>query len=237
MVDEPSGNHNYYTEMSQDPDIRAKIFKRVKELSPKTALFLNDYGIITNNNNRFPLYQQLIRELLAAGAPIDGIGLQAHLHLDRVNPVEFKERIEILHQEFGIPIWITEFDWNEEGIAADPEKLKLGRELEDFYRVMFSLEGVEGIMMWGFQRDYFSLVENDLTPNKAGEAYIRLFHEEWRSNMVVPGEQNQFDFRGFRGDYAISILSGDGVLVDDLRFTVDQDTELTCTLTNGQLTC
>ena len=32
----------------------------------------------------------------------------------RVNPVEFKERIEILHQEFGIPIWITEFDWNEE---------------------------------------------------------------------------------------------------------------------------
>ncbi|XP_023333585.1 uncharacterized protein LOC111705317 isoform X2 [Eurytemora carolleeae] len=211
MVDEPSGNHNYYTEMSQDPDIRAKIFKRVKELSPKTALFLNDYGIITNNNNRFPLYQQLIRELLAAGAPIDGIGLQAHLHLDRVNPVEFKERIEILHQEFGIPIWITEFDWNE--------------------------EGVEGIMMWGFQRDYFSLVENDLTPNKAGEAYIRLFHEEWRSNMVVPGEQNQFDFRGFRGDYAISILSGDGVLVDDLRFTVDQDTELTCTLTNGQLTC
>ena len=34
-------------------------------------------------------------------------------------------------------------------------------------------KGVEGIMMWGFQRDYFSLVENDLTPNKAGEAYIR----------------------------------------------------------------
>ena len=26
------------------------------------------------------------------------------------------------------------------GIAADPEKLKLARELEDFYRVMFSLE-------------------------------------------------------------------------------------------------
>lgn len=32
----------------------------------------------------------------------------------RVNPVEFKKHIEILHQEFGIPIWITEFDWNEE---------------------------------------------------------------------------------------------------------------------------
>ena len=28
MVDEPTGNHNFYTDMSQDPDIRAKIFKR-----------------------------------------------------------------------------------------------------------------------------------------------------------------------------------------------------------------
>ena len=38
--------------------------------------FLNDYGIVDDRYGRFNLYQEQIRELLAGGAPIDGIGLQ-----------------------------------------------------------------------------------------------------------------------------------------------------------------
>ena len=50
-----------------DTDIRVKIFKHVKDLSPNTTYFLNDYGIILNKYGRFSLFQEQIRELLAAG--------------------------------------------------------------------------------------------------------------------------------------------------------------------------
>ena len=62
-----------------DREIRQKIFKHVKELSPNTLFFLNDYGIVMNSGGRFQLFQEQIRELLAAGAPIDAIGLQSHI--------------------------------------------------------------------------------------------------------------------------------------------------------------
>ena len=62
-----------------DQEIRQKIFKHVKELSPNTLFFLNDYGIVMNYGGRFQIFQEQIRELLAAGAPIDAIGLQSHI--------------------------------------------------------------------------------------------------------------------------------------------------------------
>ena len=62
-----------------DREIRQKIFKHVKELSPNTLFFLNDYGIVMNYGGRFQIFQEQIRELLAGGAPIDAIGLQSHI--------------------------------------------------------------------------------------------------------------------------------------------------------------
>ena len=67
MVNEGAENHTFFLDHTGDPNIRAEIFKYVKELSPDTLFFVNDYGIILNNYGRFPLYQQQIRELLAAG--------------------------------------------------------------------------------------------------------------------------------------------------------------------------
>ena len=80
MVDQGHDNHTFYIDHSGDPDIRAKIYIHVKERYPATQFYVNDYGILLNNNRRFPLFQQLLRDLLSAGAPIDAIGVQAHLH-------------------------------------------------------------------------------------------------------------------------------------------------------------
>ena len=82
MVDQGEAGHTFYIDHSQDPDIRAKIYSHVKERYPGNMFFVNDYGIITDSHNRFSLYQQLIRDLLAAGAPIDAIGIQCHLDGD-----------------------------------------------------------------------------------------------------------------------------------------------------------
>ena len=79
MVDQGAVPHTFYTDQSGNPDIRAEIHRHVKQRYPGNVFFVNDYGILMDKNGRFSLFQQLIRDLLAAGAPIDGIGLQSHL--------------------------------------------------------------------------------------------------------------------------------------------------------------
>ena len=80
MVDQGDADHTFYMEHSEDPDIRAKIYRHVKERYPDTMFFVNDYGIITDSHDRFSMYQDLIRSLLSAGAPLDAIGVQCHLN-------------------------------------------------------------------------------------------------------------------------------------------------------------
>ena len=79
MVDQGAVPHTFYTDQSGNPGIRAEIHQHVKQRYPDNVFFVNDYGILMDKNGRFSLFQQLIRDLLAAGAPIDGIGLQSHL--------------------------------------------------------------------------------------------------------------------------------------------------------------
>ena len=76
MIDQGSINHTFHLDHSWDSNIRTKVFQRAKALSPDTMLFLNDYGVVDNRSGRFEMYQDQIRELLASGTPIDGIGLQ-----------------------------------------------------------------------------------------------------------------------------------------------------------------
>ena len=66
-------------DQSGNQNIRAEVHKYVKSSYPDNKLFVNDYGILMDRNGRFSMFQQLLRDLLAAGAPIDGIGLQSHL--------------------------------------------------------------------------------------------------------------------------------------------------------------
>ena len=39
-------NNNFYVDGTGDPEIRASMFKRAKELSPDTLLFVNEYGVL-----------------------------------------------------------------------------------------------------------------------------------------------------------------------------------------------
>ena len=80
--------------------------------------FVNDCGIILNKYGRFELYQEQIWELVAAGATIDTIGLQSHIHGEDL--VDVKYHVDQLWDEFQLPILVTEFDWNA-GNAVDME--------------------------------------------------------------------------------------------------------------------
>ena len=141
MVDEGAENHTFYMDHTGDPEIRSKIFKQAKNLSPDTLFFVNDYGIILDKYGRFNLYQEQIRSLLAAGAPIDAIGLQSHIHGDdSVDITAIKYRVDQLGEEFQLPIWVTEFDWNAGHEVDMGDHEYHAEQVDKFYRLMFSHE-------------------------------------------------------------------------------------------------
>ena len=79
MIDQGPNNHTFYMDQSGNKNIRSEIYKYVKSNFPNNQFYVNDYGVITNNQNRFNLFQELLRDLISSGAPIDGIGLQSHI--------------------------------------------------------------------------------------------------------------------------------------------------------------
>jgi endo-1,4-beta-xylanase len=89
------------------PDYIEKAFRWAHAADPKTELFYNDYGIERPGPKAERAFE-LVRDLKAKGAPIDGIGLQ--MHLDRI-PVDvflagYMRRIAGL----GLDVHMTEMD-------------------------------------------------------------------------------------------------------------------------------
>merc|ERR1712126_4142 len=209
----------FFVDATGDPNIRVQMFQKVHEISPNTLTFVNDYSILMWEVNG---YINQIEDLLNKGAPISGIGIQGHLGPELIDLNKVEDYIDKLWDKFGIPIWITEFDWDNPNSNSD-NHAEHATQLENFYRLMLSHEGVEGVLMWGFwdkahwKPDAAIVNGDDFVVNKAGEAYISLFHETFRTNLVLEptleGENLVFGFNGFKGTYDVSIELEDGTMI------------------------
>ena len=76
-----------------------------------------------------------IQGLLADGANITGIGCQGHLGPKDINIEKVEETLDTLWNTFGIPIWITEFDWTN-GHNSNDNHAQHAIELEKFYKLL-----------------------------------------------------------------------------------------------------
>ena len=80
-------------------------------------------------------YIHQIKGLIENGAPINGIGVQGHLGPSSIDLQKVEHSLNKLWNEFGIPIWITEFDWANQNSDSDNHE-QHAIELENFYRLM-----------------------------------------------------------------------------------------------------
>ena len=60
---------------------------------------------------------------------------------------------------------------------------------------------MHGILQWSL-----NILDEDFSPNLAGNAYTELYQREWRSSALVAGSQAGVETRGFRGDYTVRLL-------------------------------
>ncbi len=212
-------------------DFPAALYKRAAQLDPAARLYTNEYSILTLPE-RVEKYATLIEQLKASGAPISGIGIQDHglqrFHIPATTrptsrpeagaargpePDEIYASLERLAR-LQLPITLTEIS-----VASADEELKADS-IDMFYRVAFSHPRVEAIVLWGFwEKRHFkkiqgALVAADWTPLPAGKALDHLLLDEWRTRAEAKaGADGVAVFRGFFGEYDISVKLEDGKTV------------------------
>ncbi len=191
------------------------MFKRAHELDPEAKLFVNEFNILSVDQNfeqvQTDEYVASIRRLLNQGAPIHGVGIQGHIWREDIlaNPGVLKERLDKI-AALELPIWITEFD------VADNNETSCADKLELVYRTAYSHPSVQGIIMWVFwagdswRGPNAGLAHRDWTLNEAGKRYEALM-EEWSTQTSGKTDaEGLLSFRGFHGDYAATVTRTDG---------------------------
>ncbi len=98
-------------------DYIVEAFRAAAAADPDVLLFYNDYGIETEPKRSRVL--RLVEMLRAAGVRIDGIGIQAHLQVDRPPLAEIEASIKAF-AEAGLIVHVSELDvsvlpWREPG--------------------------------------------------------------------------------------------------------------------------
>lgn len=218
VVNEPV--FNQVLQRALGPDAMAEWFRLARRADPAAKLYLNDftmlsYGAVSRGN--VDSFYQNASGLIDRGAPIDGIGEQAHFNSTLVGINDVLARLDRF-EKLGLPIRITEFD-----VASDDPSLQCDY-LRDFFTAAFSHPAVNGIVQWGFWQKHHwkpqaALWAEDWSLRPHGRVYLDLIHRVWHTEQAgrtTPA--GEFVFRGFRGDYEVVVRRGSASITVEIPF-------------------
>ena len=178
--------------------------------NPNARLCVNDYGILDGGYNASTYIMQ-IKNLLANGVPIEGIGCQGHLAMTTESfinsPVRVQKTLDELGQ-FHLPIKITEclFVFDDEHEQA--------KQLKILFPIYFADPDIKAIIMWGFWAgDHWipksAMWRKDWTPRPQAVAYRDLVFKKWWTQINDKADgKGMYKARAFYGDY---LITSDGV--------------------------
>ncbi|MFD5542425.1 endo-1,4-beta-xylanase [Streptomyces sp. NPDC127079] len=129
------------------PDYIANALTWAHAADPAAKLYINDYNVEGVDAKSTALYN-LVRSLKAAGVPIDGVGLQAHLILGQV-PATLQQNIQRF-ADLGVDVALTELDIR---MALPSDSTKLAQQKADFTSVVAACVAVSrcvNVTVWGF---------------------------------------------------------------------------------------
>jgi GH35 family endo-1,4-beta-xylanase len=206
---------------------RAELIKRTfaaaRAANPRAFLVLNDF-------DTSPKYEALIKDCLAAGVMIDAVGIQSHQHGGYWGARRTWDVCERF-AGFGKPLHFTETTilsgevgrrGSGQGRPADgsttPEgEARQAREVEEFYRVLFSHPAVEAITWWDFsdwrawQGAPAGFLRSDMSPKPAYDELKKLIKGKWwTKTAATTGSDGTAEFRGFLGEYRVRVSLPDG---------------------------
>ena len=237
------------TPFYEDDDYVEWSFQTARKHFPENRLMINEEwnALKLPRNNRNPYYMQIERILKNdPDAPIDEIGFQFHAFCERegeselaktmYNP-EYITGILDLFARFGKPIQLTEMTVPAFFNEAEDEEVQ-AELIENLYRLFFSHRAMDGIVYWnlvdgytahaalgdmtrGENRYHGALMRFDMTKKPALKRLEGLFKKEWHSEGLIKNASGQAGFRGFAGDYELSVVK-DGKKFES-KFKLEKD--------------
>jgi len=214
-------------------EVYADIFKRVRELSPETELYLNDYVTLSLNNTgggQYDVLKDRIQELLDAGAPVDGIGFQGHIGGFPNGISSVLGTLDDFYDSFGLTAKITEFDMP----PVVSEELGAAY-LRDFLTAVFSHESMNGFMFWNFwdvatwRNPGTNLFREDWSQTPAGDTFIDLvFNQWWTDESAQTDEDGQLKTRIFKGLHEITYDCGGETITEIIDLKQNETIMISC---------
>jgi len=190
--------------------------------NPRATLLINEYETLANKDAR-KRYDDLLAELKKRNAPLGGLGIQAHEpRQEWFSPEEVWKTFDQLSR-FGYPIHITEFHPQSSGVPITggwrtgnwtPEAQ--AEFTEQFVTLCFGHPAVASVNWWGLSdRNIWlpggGLVDEEYRPKPVYVMLDKLINHTWKTDMAVQTDnQGVISFRGFFGEYEISLTSPDG---------------------------
>jgi endo-1,4-beta-xylanase len=185
-------------------------FKVAREELPGAKLYFNDFSNhdATTDADHVEHFEKTTRYLLDQGAPVDGLGLQAHFNGRPNAPENILAVLDRYERQFHLPVRFTEFDvWTrDEELQADFTR--------DFLILAFSHPSVVGIQHWGFWevchwRPSAGMFRADWSEKPNAKVYRDLVLNQWRTNLAgQTAADGRYAGRGFHGDYVVTVEAG-----------------------------
>lgn len=130
------------------PGYIAQAFRWAREADPAAKLFINDYSTELLGTKSDLLYT-LVKDLLAQGVPIDGVGFQCHLEGSTVPDFESIRANFQRFADLGLEVQITELDVRMPGVM---DQVALDRQAQiygELLKVLIDGEFGTTAVVWG----------------------------------------------------------------------------------------
>lgn len=216
VVNEPLTGHADWMRKTHGDSIIWNSFKWARSADPDAGLFVNDYNV-EYNWGQAAEYRDLILKMKEMGAPVTGVGMQAHFwDCCRPGVDELVKNVNIVAQA-GLPIRFTEYDYG--------GNLTQAQQAADFIKVLtiaFSHPSITGMISWvlmdspnenawRYKSGYFGL---DYQPKLAADTLLYYTKKKWATNFDSTIENgNTLGFNAYYGDYEIEVTINDTVKV------------------------
>ncbi len=197
--------------------------------NPSALLMYNDYKL---NGD----YTKLIQDVVKLGAPLDAVGLEAHMGESNW-PMEKLWQTAETFSALKKPIHFSEITVLSDDPKADhsgawattPEgEQRQADYVEKIYTVLFSHPSVHAIAWWNFvdgdwDRIPGGLLRKDLTPKPSYERLHKLIKKKWWTKTKITSDgKGLAAFRGFLGRYRITVQSSGGSLTTEADLARDR---------------
>jgi hypothetical protein len=218
------------------PAIQVDWFRAARAAHANAPLYLNDYSNHDASLDAAHVahFETTARYLKDQGAPIGGLGLQAHISANPSPPANVLSVLD-RYAALGLPVRITEFDIN-----TDDEELQADY-TRDFLIAMYSHPSVVGVQLWGFWESAHWIPRAAMyranwseKPNAA--AYKTLVLDQWRTRANgTTDAQGTWRGRGFHGDYVVTIERAGQSVEQVFRLSAGMTPVVRVTLTPARL--